>query len=368
MNDWGLFGRTYENIAIGMANHKSVSKVICLLPPNRVAKGFFAFKLEKPKPNLFVITPNPRFFNSTGILYNLRNFFNSRISPLTAIKYFLKILGLKKSNTILWLFPHHPLINTIIKNIPHHLLITQIVDNVLNKTDIDDKTKALVTEQYDLLPRLSDITITSSQLNFNIFTKKSLSCHLIENGLDSSFISSPSIFPYKNTRPRLGYLGFISERTDVELLKYLATNRPEYDLIIAGPDEKSLLKISGIIDLPNVFYSHYISYKDAPAFISSLDVCLIPHIHSSFSQSMSPLKLFQYLGSGRPIVTTEVAGTERWKELIYIAKDVNDFCSKIDTALKEDTNLSIKRIKAAQNETWAHRINQLIDIISTHCA
>lgn len=368
MNDWGLYGRTYENIATGLAEHPQVNKVICVLPPHRKAVGDFAFQLQKPQPNLFIVTPNPRCLNSTGSLYRARQWLNNKISPLAAIKYFLKSLGLRKSNTILWLFPHHPIIDKLLEAIPHSLLITQIVDNVLNKTDLDEATKQLVTEQYARLPAVSDITITSSLLNFSIFKENAEHCYLLENGLDQAFISPPTPLPNaaNNARPRLGYLGFISERTDLQLLKQLAIARPEYDIIIAGPDNKPLLPSSDLLTLPNVSHIDYIPYTDAPQFLRTLDVCLIPHIDSPFSQSMSPLKLFQYLATGRPIISTEVAGTERWQELVYIADGADDFISKIDASFSEDSSLPSKRIAAASEETWPHRIDRLLTIINGH--
>jgi len=369
MNDWGLYGRTYENIARGLAEHSDVNRVICMLPPNKTAESWRAFEHKKEGNKLFIITPNPRFINSTGGLYKARQWLNHKFSPLSAIKAYCRLLGFKESNTILWVFPHHKIIDDLIVHIPHHRLITQIVDNVLNKNDISESTRALVTRQYEKLPRQADITITSSQLNFTFF-KNSSNCYLVENGLDSAFISQPTHLPCSDTpsKPRLGYLGFISERTDLVLLKKLAVERPHYEIIIAGPDNDQLLASHGLLDLPNISAIDYVPYNQAPGFIQSLDVCLIPHIHSAFSQSMSPLKLFQYLASGRPIVTTEVAGTERWKNLIYIADDYDDFMLKIDSALTEDSKLSIQRIAAAKNETWPHRIEKLLSIIAKYDA
>ena len=369
MNDWGLYGRTYESIAKGLAEHKQINKVLCILPPSKTAVSWKPFELVKQSNKLLVVTPNPRFINATGGLYSARQWINKKLTPLSAIKYFSRLLGFRKSNTILWVFPHHKLIDDLIANIPHKLLITQIVDNVLNKSNISDETKTLVTRQYDELPKKSDITITSSLLNFNIF-KSNSGCHLVENGLDTAFLSDPTPTPCANTgsKPRVGYLGFISERTDLTLLTKLAIERPNYELLIAGPDNERLLLSSGLLDLPNVITIDYLPYSEAPSFIQSLDVCLIPHVHSAFSQSMSPLKLFQYLASGRPIVTTEVAGTERWKDLVYIADNDDSFIHNVDKALAEDSRLAAKRISAAKHESWPHRIEDLLNIIEKHNA
>lgn len=368
MDDWGLYGRTYENIARGLAERSEINKVICILPPYKTPKSWRPFERIQAEKNLCIISPNPRFFNTTGKLYRLRQYLNNKLTPLSAIKAYCRLLGFKRSNTILWVFPHHPLIDKLIVNIPHKLLVTQIVDNVLNKTDISEETRALVTKQYNELPQRSDLTITSSELNFKAF-KQNSDCYLVENGLDTVFLSKPTARPCVSPaekKPRIGYLGFISERTDLALLKQLALARPHYEIVIAGPDKEHLLTSSGLAALPNTITIPYVPYAEAPEFIRSLDVCLIPHIHSPFSQSMSPLKLFQYLASGRPIVSTEVAGTERWQNLIYVSDDKNQFISNTDTALQEDPSLAAQRIAAAERETWPHRIEALMQIISRH--
>jgi hypothetical protein len=79
---------------------------------------------------------------------------------------------------------------------------------------------------------------------------------------------------------------------------------------------------------------------------------------------MSPLKLFQYLGSGRPIVSTSIAGVERWKGLVSIAGDYREFIQCIDTALNQDTEeLSRKRIEAVKPETWDRRVEEMFKAI-----
>ena len=79
---------------------------------------------------------------------------------------------------------------------------------------------------------------------------------------------------------------------------------------------------------------------------------------------MSPLKLFQYLASGRPVVSTRVAGVERFEELITVADGPDDFLSKIDEALRNDTpEMSRKRIEAARRETWDKRVKEMLEAV-----
>jgi len=161
-------------------------------------------------------------------------------------------------------------------------------------------------------------------------------------------------------------VGWITPRTDLDLIHYIAKKRPNYDLIIAGPIEYGF-NIDKLSYLPNVVFTGTIPYERVPEFIRTIDVCIIPHIDSLYSKSMSPLKIFQYIGSGRPIVSTMIAGVERFKEIIRIADDYDDFIKYIDEALIQDNeDISMKRIEVAKKETWDIRINEMYNIVASH--
>lgn len=79
---------------------------------------------------------------------------------------------------------------------------------------------------------------------------------------------------------------------------------------------------------------------------------------------MSPLKLYQYLASGRPIVSTKVAALECFKEYILIADNYEQFVNNIRLTLETDTiELSKTRIERAKNETWGKRVRDIFDVV-----
>jgi glycosyltransferase involved in cell wall biosynthesis len=107
-------------------------------------------------------------------------------------------------------------------------------------------------------------------------------------------------------------------------------------------------------------------YAALPAFLQTLDVCVIPHRDTAYSKSMSPLKLFQYLASGRPVVSTAIAGIDTFSDLLRVARDEAEFIAAIDDALENDTaEHSARRIERASQETWEPRLRGMFDIFST---
>lgn len=365
MNDWGLYGRAYECIALALSNNPNVKRVTCILPPISGHNfGKFA-DIHKYSQKLAVVTPLIQSIDENKTGYRLRKWLNQSLHllHLLYLRYYLFINGAWKSNTILWLYPPHIFIHDLLRTIPFSKLVIQIVDNNTFREN-DDVGNKFSEIQYNNLADKADLIITSSLVNFNIFSKKNINCCFIENGVGHEFLSTPSDFPYKSnkSKPRLGYVGWISQRTDIELMRHIALTRPNYILIVAGPDENGLLESSGIVDLPNVEYIGSIPQNQVPDFLRYLDVCLIPHKDNAYSRSMSPLKLFQYLASGRPVVSTRVAGTEKWESFILLADSYDAFVENIDkTLLSDNQDKSLSRITAVKKENWDSKVSTMLD-------
>jgi glycosyltransferase involved in cell wall biosynthesis len=249
------------------------------------------------------------------------------------------------------------------------LAVTHIIDNF---TKFDPRTSlyAAAQKQYPRLGEWSDIIITTSQANLREFAKTGRPCYLFYPAVDQSFIGKPSPLPHRlnGTAPHLGYVGWIMERTDLDLMKYLAKQRPDWRLTLVGPQyPEGILQKTGLLSLPNVDYLGSIPQEKVPGFLQTVDVCLMPHRDNEYSRSMGPLKLYQYLASGRPVVTTNVAGLDRVREHIYIAHDYDEFIRQVGEALDSDTpELAARRIEAIRRETWNVRIREMFDTVLTH--
>lgn len=185
----------------------------------------------------------------------------------------------------------------------------------------------------------------------------------MEMGLSERFLSPPSDFPFiiNNIQPRLGYWGIISQHTDIELIRHIALSRPNYLLLIAGPDD-GVIETSGITELSNVKYIGPVSYRQAPAFLRNLDICLMPQKDNDYSRSTSSVKIFQYLASGRPIVSTKIGDTERWKDLVMFSDSYDAFVQNIDMTFDTDNlEKSAVRINAAKAENWDNRVEHMVN-------
>jgi glycosyltransferase involved in cell wall biosynthesis len=364
LNEWGQ-GRTFQKVAEQLAERPDVKRVVCLFPPVQPNKRYqLPIQMRWISKKLILMRNYSRAVPMDYPPYRLRKWLNDHIGQL--VRYSLALLGLRSSNTVIWIFP--PLENTHInaylgKSLAH-LVVTQVVDNFMALEEGEQESlKKLAITQYPVLAAQSDLVITGSLVMHDYFSAFNKHTYLMENAVDSRFIAEASDLPCRlnGTPPRLGYIGFISSRTDIDLLECIARFRPDWKLIIAGPIHAiSPDAITGLVNLTNVDYLGEIPYEALPALIKSFDICLIPHKVTSLSKSMSPLKFFQYLASGRPIVSTPIAGIERFSEYCLIGKTCSEFISQIEVAIQSYTlDDGVRRIRAARSETWESRVSEI---------
>lgn len=359
--DWGQFGRAYEKIAEQLARQPGVRRLVCVLPPVPAELGRWGWPLvfHHRSSGLIVVSQRSNVAPVEGVGYRVRHWINARC-PDFALRGLLWLLGFRASNTLLWLYPAHEYIDRLRSLTGSRHTVVQIVDNNVELETISEQRRKMISDQYDALSRSADCVVVSSAANHEAFSQLNRHCVLFENAVDPAFLRPPSEPPSRRTgaRPRLGYVGWITERTDVELLTLLAHERPQYDIVLAGPDKVGSLQ--PLLALPNVQWLGMVPQEQVADLIATFDVCLMPHRDTAYSRSMSPLKLYQYLGSGRPIVSTEVAGVDRWRGLISVVATPAAFVAAVDNALRHDSlQAASQRIEAASNETWDRRVGAM---------
>lgn len=159
--------------------------------------------------------------------------------------------------------------------------------------------------------------------------------------------------------PRLGYVGQIGDRFAFSLVHSLALARPNWSLVLVGPvwqtHEAELANFEGV---RNVYFVGRRSSDQMPGLLAGFDVCIIPHLVNRLTLSMDPLKLYEYLSTGKPIVSTSVAGIERFRDVIYVGDTADEFLNQVEMSLTEDSAMSERRLTYAQQNTWTERAAQ----------
>lgn len=151
-------------------------------------------------------------------------------------------------------------------------------------------------------------------------------------------------------RPRLGYLGPLFGRINLQLLETVLANRPEWHFVYFGP--------SGPWKLPNAHSAGWHKPEELGHYVSQFDVGVMPYdCFEEKNLHCSPLKLLDYFLAGLPVVSTPILALAEWSDLVYVGETPAEFTRGIELALNEPTN-SPKR-EARKDVALSHSVEFL---------
>jgi GT2 family glycosyltransferase/glycosyltransferase involved in cell wall biosynthesis len=163
------------------------------------------------------------------------------------------------------------------------------------------------------------------------------------------------------TRPRLGYAGTLhSARIDVELLEKAAAARPRWSFVFLGPNLLETSESERLFSLPNVKHLGVRPHPQVRSYLTGFDVCLLPNRVTDFTRSLDPLKLYEYLAAGRPIITTPVDNAPELADHLTVVESADELVLEAERLLGEDDEAQrAARRASVGGETWAARAERL---------
>ena len=212
-----------------------------------------------------------------------------------------------------------------------------------------------LAEEERLARECDFLAVSASRLSTR-FEGAGLKPALIRNGCDFAFFQNAADEPLlpEIPRPVAGYFGAIAEWFDVELVYQVAKSRPHYSFVLAG--QVHGVDVSKLQDLPNVFFPGQFPYQQMPALLREFDACMIPFCLNRLTQATDPVKLYEYLSLGKPVVATRMEELARCGDLIYTANHPEDFARLLDVALAEaDAESAAPRMEFASHNDWDQR-------------
>lgn len=259
----------------------------------------------------------------------------------------------------------YPHARWLIEQIPHHGLIYKGEDDWTQYGGITpDEARRLRQEEETLLTRC-DVALAVSPRLLERFSRIQPHTYLQENAVDADFFSPASLdaaAPHPACaslpRPRLGFTGQVDDRLDPDLIERIATALPQASLVLTGriaaTAEESRLRA-----LPNVYLTGYVPYDQLPSVARELDVLLVPYRQTQLTQSCNPLKVYEYLATGRPVVSTDLEGLGATREVIRVASTHDAFIAAVREALAHPEAGREARLAAAKANSWEDRTDLL---------
>src|SRR6185295_9770321 len=196
----------------------------------------------------------------------------------------------------------------------------------------DDEARVL--ESADLVLTVSD-GLYARKRAFNANT------HLVRNGVDYDLFATaqdPALAVAAEVRdlprPVIGCVTrIVPDYFDAELLEEVFRRRPEWSFVVVGPKCAHSSALSRLERLPNV---HLVGRRDLsvlPSYLKAFDACLIPYVLTENKQLADPLKTYEYLAAGKPVISKPLAALETFGDVISFATTADEWIEAIDEAL-----------------------------------
>ena len=164
--------------------------------------------------------------------------------------------------------------------------------------------------------------------------------------------------------PIAGYFGTLTGSNDISLWEHCAEQLTDVSFVLAG-------RITGgdysrLQAMKNVYLLGHVPYEKIPALCASFDVCMLNWKISPWIRSCNPLKMFEYMASGKPIVSVAIQEAEQYNDIISIAENQEEFCRLLGWELTHDTRQRIqKRMDVARQYDWQNNLSVLSAIIES---
>ncbi len=168
----------------------------------------------------------------------------------------------------------------------------------------------------------------------------------------------------KIQKPIIGYIGaLLSLRLDINVLTTIARKKPEWNLVLVGPEDEAFKK-SELHKMPNV---HFLGNKTAdqlPAYLSKFDVAINPQILNEVTIGNYPRKIDEYLAMGTPMVATKTEAMSVFASFTYLAQNADEYIKFIELAMTENTKeLEVGRANFADQHSWENNVLAIYELI-----
>jgi len=237
-----------------------------------------------------------------------------------------------------------------------------VFDCMDDHAGFDTATEKILKLEVDLI-EASDLVIASSELLADKIIQHTKKLVHIKNGTEFehfNLAATNGLLDHLMEAPIVGYYGAISSWFDASLIAYCAKNRPNWNFVLIGSSFGS--DLSSLEGLDNVYLIGEISYVDLPGYLAYFNVCTIPFKLIPLTLATNPVKFYEYLSAGKPVVSVRLPELIPYEQDCYLANNPEEFLAQIEHALREENDeLKVqRRIKLAQENSWKSRVQQLM--------
>jgi glycosyltransferase involved in cell wall biosynthesis len=167
--------------------------------------------------------------------------------------------------------------------------------------------------------------------------------------------------------PVVGFFGLIESFVDLELIDWLAAQRPEWQFLFLG---RVAVAAEALPQRANVHFVGKRPYAELPAYAKRFDACVIPYKAGAWSFHANPIKLREYLATGKPVVSVDTPQVRKFADVVDVATDRDSFLAHLDRAVTEpaDPEAVARRMNRVADSSWSARTDAVIATIRAELA
>ncbi len=282
------------------------------------------------------------------------------------LRRIIRRLGFRR--LLLWFLVPHP--GFLADRLSADYVVYYCIDDYASHPGVDRDTVRQMDQQ--LTRRADQVFVASLPL---LEAKRVLnpSARLSPHGVDVDLFaraSDPATPVPAETaglrHPVIGFFGVVGAWVDLELLAFLGAARPQWTFLMVG---RVAADVSRLRSLGNFVFPGPQPYESLPGWARVFDVAIIPYLRTPQVMSANPLKLREYLATGKPIVSVSTPEVDRFAHLVQIAHSYEDFLAGIELALTQDSEADrLARQSSVAGMSWEARVNEVLQIVAANLA
>jgi glycosyltransferase involved in cell wall biosynthesis len=282
---------------------------------------------------------------------------------MRGIRRYLHRTGIQAS-----VWTYHPFVKDVLDQLDHAACVYHCVDDL---AAIPGMSSGFRAAEADLLRR-ADVVFTTSVALRNSCSEHSDNVHFLSNVADADHFQTafdtaqePAAFA-SIAHPRIGYIGVLSDfKVDFPLIKHIAERHPDWQWVLIGTEREGQADpvLAQLRARPNVHDLGHCDYAELPSHLSALDCATLPTLINDYTRSMFPMKYFEYLAAGLPIVATPLDFTRTHRAGLHIADGADAFEAALEAALSAGRFDKQTARDLVGPHTWDARTAKMLNLL-----
>ena len=264
------------------------------------------------------------------------------------------------------LYVHFAPLQELFDRFDDPVIVYDVYDDlsIFEPDEVDLPPERRVEAHHDQVLERADLVLMSHPLIADRHGRGAEDLLVVENGVDPAMFRAdtarPSDFP-DISGPVIGFHGMLSHWFDFDMLEAVARLRPDWSFVLVGPhDSKVEDRVRALLDAPNISLVGERPSDDIAAYVRQFDVGAIWFQVDDLTSAVNPLKMYEYLAAGIPVVATPLPACVD-KIGVRTADHPESFASAISDALEPGGLDPEALVQVAWEASWDRRLAPVLE-------